>query len=110
MQLLNRINIGQALNKLNSQENRALSGIGLAILAGFLFVSSDTIVKLVREELPVAMVVWGRFIMHLLIMFILFPGKKIIPLLKVKDNILTYIMSIVSLLYFYLKYRSLCRH
>ncbi|MAZ99480.1 MAG: EamA family transporter [Rhodospirillaceae bacterium] len=85
MQLLNRINIGQALNKLNSQENRALSGIGLAILAGFLFVSSDTIVKLVREELPVAMVVWGRFIMHLLIMFILFPGKKIIPLLKVNN-------------------------
>ena len=83
--MLNRITIGKALNKLNNQENRALSGIGLAILAGFLFVSSDTIVKLAREELPVAMVVWGRFVMHLLIMFILFPGKKIIPLLKVNN-------------------------
>ena len=69
----------------NDKENQVLTGIGLAILAGFLFVTSDTVVKLVREDLPVAMVVWGRFIMHLLLMLVLFPGKKIIPLLKVNN-------------------------
>jgi drug/metabolite transporter (DMT)-like permease len=61
---------------LNDRENKVLTGIGLAVLAGFLFVSSDTVVKLVREDLPVTMVVWGRFVMHLLLMLILFPGKK----------------------------------
>ena len=70
---------------LNDRENKVLTGIGLAVLAGFLFVSSDTVVKLVREDLPVAMVVWGRFVMHLLLMLILFPGKKIIPLFKVNN-------------------------
>ena len=69
----------------NDKENQVLTGIGLAVLAGFLFVTSDTVVKVVREDLPVAMVVWGRFIMHLLLMFILFPGRKIIPLLKVNN-------------------------
>ena len=69
----------------NDKENQVLTGIGLAVLAGFLFVTSDTVVKVVREDLPVAMVVWGRFIMHLLLMFVLFPGRKIIPLLKVNN-------------------------
>ena len=75
----------QLIGILNDRENRLLTGIGLAVLAGFLFVSSDTVVKLVREDLPVAMVVWGRFVMHLLLMLILFPGKKIIPLFKVNN-------------------------
>ena len=75
----------QLIGILNDRENRLLTGIGLAVLAGFLFVSSDTVVKLVREDLPVAMVVWGRFVMHLLLMLILFPGKKIIPLFKVTN-------------------------
>ena len=44
----------------NDKENQVLTGIGLAVLAGFLFFTSDTVVKLVREDLPVAMVVWGR--------------------------------------------------
>ena len=69
----------------NDKENQVLTGIGLAVLAGFLFVISDTVVKLVREDLPVAMVVWGRFIMHLLLMLVLFPGRKIIPLLRVNN-------------------------
>ena len=69
----------------NDKENQVLTGIGLAVLAGFLFVTSDTVVKLVREDLPVAMVVWGRFIMHLLLMLVLFPGRKIIPLLRINN-------------------------
>ena len=58
-------NLNKLNNNANDHENRVLTGILLAILAGFLFVSSDTIVKLAREELPVIMVVWGRFVMHL---------------------------------------------
>ena len=77
--------LSQLIGILNDRENKVLTGIGLVVLAGFLFVSSDTVVKLVREDLPVAMVVWGRFVMHLLLMLILFPGKKIIPLFKVNN-------------------------
>ena len=79
------INLTKLKNNVNDHENTILTGILLAILAGFLFVSSDTIVKLAREELPVIMVVWGRFVMHLLLMFLLFPGKKIIPLFKINN-------------------------
>ena len=57
--------------------NEVMLGVILAILAGFLFVSSDTVVKLARQDLPVAMVVWGRFTAHFLLMLFLFPGRKI---------------------------------
>ena len=60
----------------NSDSSTVVVGILLAILAGFLFVTSDTVVKLARQDLPVAMVVWGRFTAHFLLMLLMFPGKK----------------------------------
>ena len=73
-------------------------GIVLAILAGFLFVSSDTVVKLVRQDLPVAMVVWGRFTAHFLLMLFLFPGRKINKLFKVNNFKLVIFRGILLLL------------
>ena len=68
-----------------TNQRGVLTGIALAVLAGFLFVSSDSIVKLAREDLPVAVVVWGRFAAHLMLMLILFPGRRLLPLFKVKQ-------------------------
>ena len=55
-------------HKPSIDNKEVMLGIILAILAGFLFVSSDTVVKLARQDLPVAMVVWGRFTAHFLLM------------------------------------------
>jgi len=65
--------------------NTVLTGIGLAMLAGFLFVSSDSVVKLATGDLPVPMIVWGRFAAHMVLMLLLFPGRRFIDLFKVKQ-------------------------
>ena len=57
IELSQRRTLTHFIGLFNDKENQVLTGIGLAVLAGFLFVSSDTVVKLVREDLPVAMVV-----------------------------------------------------
>ena len=64
--------------------NTVLTGIGLAMLAGFLFVTSYSIVKLATGDLPVPMIVWGRFAAHMVLMLMLFPGRRFIDLFKVK--------------------------
>ena len=82
----------------NSDSGAVVVGILLAILAGFLFVTSDTVVKLARQDLPVAMVVWGRFTAHFLLMLLMFPGKKIKQLFKVNNLKLVIIRGILLLL------------
>ena len=82
----------------NSDSSAVVVGILLAILAGFLFVTSDTVVKLARQDLPVAMVVWGRFTAHFLLMLLMFPGKKIKQLFKVNNLKLVIIRGILLLL------------
>ena len=77
--------LAQRYKKLPTTHDHLLLGIVFAVLAGFLFVTSDAVVKLVREDLPVAMVVWGRFIAHLVLMLVLFPGKKLKPLFRTKN-------------------------
>ena len=69
----------------NQRSQNVMVGISLAVLAGFLFVTSDSIVKLACEDMPVVMVVWGRFAAHLALMLILFPGKRILPLFRVRN-------------------------
>ncbi len=81
-----------------NEKNVVLLAILLCIAAGFLFVSSDTVVKLAREGLPVAMVVWGRFVTHLLIMMLLFPGRRIIPLLHTKQPFLVIVRALLLLI------------
>ena len=85
-------------NDMQPKQDALLLGITLAVLAGFLFVTSDAVVKLVREELPVPMVVWGRFVVHFLLMLILFPGQKLKPLFKVKNPVLVIGRGILLLL------------
>ena len=85
-------------HKPSIDNNEVMLGVILAILAGFLFVSSDTVVKLVRQDLPVAMVVWGRFTAHFLLMLFLFPGRKINKLFKVNNFKLVIFRGILLLL------------
>jgi len=85
-------------HKPSIDNNEVMLGVILAILAGFLFVSSDTVVKLARQELPVAMVVWGRFTAHFLLMLFLFPGRKINKLFKVNNFKLVIFRGILLLL------------
>ena len=85
-------------HKPSIDNNGVMLGIVLAILAGFLFVSSDTVVKLAQQDLPVAMVVWGRFTAHFLLMLFLFPGRKINKLFKVNNFKLVIFRGILLLL------------
>ena len=85
-------------HKPSIDNNGVMLGIALAILAGFLFVSSDTVVKLAQQDLPVAMVVWGRFTAHFLLMLSLFPGRKINKLFKVNNFKLVIFRGILLLL------------
>lgn len=85
-------------HKPSIDNNEVMLGIILAILAGFLFVSSDTVVKLARQDLAVAMVVWGRFTAHFLLMLFLFPGRKINKLFKVNNFKLVIFRGILLLL------------
>jgi drug/metabolite transporter (DMT)-like permease len=62
----------------------AVRGIALLIVAELLFATMDTIAKHLGSELPVPMVVWGRYAFHLGFMLVLFPGRRLIPLLRVK--------------------------
>ena len=85
-------------HKPSIDNNGVMLGIVLAILAGFLFVSSDTVVKLARQDLPVAMVVWGRFTAHFLLMLFLYPGRIINKLFKVNNLKLVIFRGILLLL------------
>ena len=91
-------NTSANIHEPSADNNGVMLGILLAILAGFLFVSSDTVVKLAGQELPVAMVVWGRFTVHFLLMLFLFPGRKINKLFKVNNFKLVIFRGILLLL------------
>ncbi|GIR54733.1 MAG: hypothetical protein CM15mP62_22040 [Rhodospirillaceae bacterium] len=91
-------NTSANIHKPSIDNNGMMLGILLAILAGFLFVSSDTVVKVSRQDLPVAMVVWGRFTAHFLLMLFLFPGRKINKLFKVNNFKLVIFRGILLLL------------
>ena len=91
-------NTSANIHKPNVDNKGVMLGIVLAILAGFLFVSSDTVVKLARQDLPVAMVVWGRFTAHFLLMLFLFPGRKVNKLFKVNNFKLVIFRGILLLL------------
>jgi drug/metabolite transporter (DMT)-like permease len=76
---------GPSDSDIDGNPNTVLVGIGLAMLAGFLFVTSDAVVKMATSDLPVPVVVWGRYAAHMVLMLALFPGRRFITLFKVKQ-------------------------
>jgi drug/metabolite transporter (DMT)-like permease len=75
----------------------AVRGITLLLLAEILFASMDTIAKHLGQELPVAMVAWGRYAFHLGFMLMLFPGRRLLPLLRVRNVKLTLVRGVLLL-------------
>ncbi|MEC8053280.1 MAG: DMT family transporter [Pseudomonadota bacterium] len=76
---------------------QALRGIGLLLLAEMLFAVMDTIAKYLGADLPVPMVVWGRYAFHLGFMLMLFPGRRLLPLLRVRRLGLTLLRGVLLL-------------
>lgn len=75
----------------------AVRGITLLLLAELLFATMDTIAKHLGQELPVPMVAWGRYAFHLGFMLMLFPGRRLVPLLRVKQVKLTLLRGVLLL-------------
>ena len=75
----------------------ALRGITLLLVAEMLFATMDTIAKHLGQEMPVPMVAWGRYAFHLGFMLMLFPGRRLKPLLKVHNVKLTLVRGVLLL-------------
>jgi len=52
-----------------------LPAIGFVLLASLLFTGTNTQAKILGETLPIAEVVWTRFVSHLLVVFIIVRGR-----------------------------------
>ena len=58
-------------------DSRPMLGIVLMLVSGFMFVTMDMLAKYGAEDLPVPIIVWGRYVFHLAIMVALFPGTRL---------------------------------
>ena len=58
-------------------------GIGLLILAELLFATMDTAAKHLSTEMPVGMVVWGRYAFHLAFMLPFFIRRRPAEVLRI---------------------------
>ncbi len=83
---------------LKSRSSSVLTGIALIVVSGFLFVTSDSIVKLAREDMRVEMVVWGRYAAHMLLILILFPGRRLLPLFRTKQPVRVVVRALLLLI------------
>lgn len=75
----------------------AVRGIVLLLVAEMLFATMDTIAKHLGQEIPVPMVAWGRYAFHLGFMLMLFPGRRLLPLLRVRQVKLTLLRGVLLL-------------
>ena len=57
-------------------DSRPVLGIVLMLVSGFMFVTMDMLAKYAADDLPVPIIVWGRYAFHLIIMVALFPGAR----------------------------------
>ena len=58
----------------------------------------DTVAKYLGQQMPVPMVAWGRYAFHLGFMLMLFPGRRLVPLLRVKRLGLTLVRGALLLI------------
>lgn len=75
----------------------AARGIALLVTAELLFATMDTIAKHLGQDLSSPMVTWGRYAFHLGFMLLLFPGRRLLPLLRVKRPFLTLVRGALLL-------------
>ena len=72
-------------------------GILMMCFAVLSFAAMNTFTKELRPELPVIVIIWGRYFFHLLLIFIMFP-KRIPTLLDCSDKLLQIVRSVLVLL------------
>ena len=60
----------------NGPSNATL-GIGLLVLAEVVFAALDAAAKFMGKEMPIPMVVWGRYLFNLILLLALFRGPKL---------------------------------
>jgi drug/metabolite transporter (DMT)-like permease len=72
-------------------------GIALMCLAMMCFVTMNTVIKSLRGELPVAELIWGRYLFHALLIMLLFP-RRIPTLLDSANKGLQVLRSLMVLL------------
>lgn len=63
--------------------NNVALGIGLLTLAEVVFAALDAAAKFLGQELPIPMVVWGRYVFNMLLLMAIFPGARLRPALRV---------------------------
>lgn len=64
--------------------NQPLKGIGLILLATFLFASHDTLSKYLSGFYPIFLVVWARYLVHTLLMAFIFMPSTGLRVLRTK--------------------------
>ncbi|MEN1835088.1 DMT family transporter [Pseudomonas lijiangensis] len=64
--------------------NQPLKGIGLILLATFLFASHDTLSKYLSGFYPIMLVVWARYLIHTLLMAFIFLPSAGLRVLRTK--------------------------
>lgn len=80
----------------DASEN-AVRGIALLVTAELLFATMDTLAKLLGQEMPVAMVAWGRYAFQFGFMLMFFPGRRLLPLLRIRRVRLTFFRGVLLL-------------
>ena len=66
----------QSSDPRNGSSNATL-GIGLLVLAEVVFAALDAAAKFMGQEMPIPMVVWGRYLFNLILLMALFRGPKL---------------------------------
>ncbi|MBC93627.1 MAG: EamA family transporter [Rhodospirillaceae bacterium] len=72
-------------------------GIFMMCFAVLSFAAMNTFTKELRPELPVIVIIWGRYFFHLLLIFVMFP-RRIPTLLHIQDKYLQIVRSVLVLL------------
>ncbi|MEO8038590.1 MAG: DMT family transporter [Betaproteobacteria bacterium] len=87
-----------------------LRGIGMMMMAVFLFSSADTLAKFILKSYPIGPLIWARYSVHLLFMLILFGPRMQLDLVRTRHpglQILRGVLLVSSTAMFYLALRFL---
>ncbi|MCR9174891.1 MAG: DMT family transporter [Alphaproteobacteria bacterium] len=87
---------GQTPTATKGSSNATL-GIALLVLAEVVFAGLDTAAKFLGQEMPIPMVVWGRYLFNMILLLALFRGPKLRRALTVTRPWLTTIRGVMLL-------------
>jgi drug/metabolite transporter (DMT)-like permease len=86
----------QTIDARNGPSNAAL-GIGLLVLAEVVFAGLDAAAKFLGEEMPIPMIVWGRYLFNLILLLAIFRGPKLRRALTLRRPWMTTLRGVLLL-------------